>query len=446
MKYEIQTPGEKIKKIKKQLGLTQDELVINSKFTRQSVSLVENGKKLSAELAAVLVNNINRVIKEKGVAMDLISIDYLTESLEKQLDRIASEYIKELDDFSTTNTGSKFIDLKKEIDEFMEERDSNLFAERKYTLNYLMALNLLKRFQYDEAYLYTFEAYELALYLKDANKQIRVIALIINIYYRLNRMVEILSIGKRALNISLENNIKDTESLATIYYNLALAYKKNNNYTECLRMLEVELLMTELKPKDRIKAKILKGNCYQILKQYDAAEHIYTRTLDEAKSMDDSIYVAMSYYNLALISLERKDLNKTLYYADLLVMMNTYNEEQDATNLYWATYLYKEIDNYKSVIRYYKRALKALAKIKNIHGYYDLSADLIAYFTKFKYKLDVIELVGIVAEGIKEISGNYKSMILGSLYKAVCYINTVCDSSTSKEIYEKVLALDNLNN
>lgn len=455
MRHQIMVSGEKIKMLRDKYGLNQTELA-GGEVTRQAISSIENGKKkLSDKMAKLIVTNINNILAVKGFKNEVITVEYLTESLKVQANRLADEYISELDDLNAVSSDEnsrkkdfnkdKFKEIKGAVESFLLKYDTVIDKSKAYEINYLMTEGLINIHSFEEAYIYAFKTYDISISLNDAIKQLKVIAKKITIYYRLNRNDEILALGKHALEIANKNHISDYKELVKIYYNLALAYKKNNNYTECLKHISLLLSVPGISFEDAISGKILRANCSKDLKRYNEAEKMYNDILNELKTNNQYKHISFIYDNLAAISLEVKDYDKAKYYAEKLVMIEYYNDEQNADNFYWAVYIYKELDEYEEVKKYYSRGLKYLKKINNLSGYNDLAAELIAYFISNNHKERILEIANLLINDSKSFGSYHKIMLIGNLYKILLYTKDNFELSLHEKLSQQVALIDTYN-
>jgi len=104
---EILTPGEKVKRLRKQLNIKQHEIT-GDKITRNLISAIENGKAtLTSSVADIISNNINNISRERGLNIS-ISSSYLLEDVHMQVNKIANGYIR----FLENNEDNDSIDMK----------------------------------------------------------------------------------------------------------------------------------------------------------------------------------------------------------------------------------------------------------------------------------------------------------------------------------------------
>ena len=80
---EILSPGQKIKKIRKDLKINQKD-VSGGKITRELISIIENDKStLTPAVAEIIAENINKICRERNLDYTLSS-EYLLEDVREQ--------------------------------------------------------------------------------------------------------------------------------------------------------------------------------------------------------------------------------------------------------------------------------------------------------------------------------------------------------------------------
>lgn len=93
MEIRVMSAGEKIKQLRKEIGLKQEDLA-NDLITRSLISMIENNKRsLTAKTASIIAASLNRYYSELGIK---ITPEYLLESEEKQAQRLIIERYHQL--------------------------------------------------------------------------------------------------------------------------------------------------------------------------------------------------------------------------------------------------------------------------------------------------------------------------------------------------------------
>lgn len=269
-KFNILTPGEKIKYIRKTLKLRQEDIAGDT-ITRNLISIIENNKaNLTENVAKILTNNINNICKKKKIKFS-VTEDYLLENTLTQAKKITDAYINHIDNLSI-NEIDKLYDIITEINLFLKSFDvkddkASLYIEiaRKFKLNK----------QYAQAIKYYLKAFESAHSDKRSNHALYMLG-ICNIY--LANYTEAIYLFTRLLRI-------DTKK--TYYfdakYNISLCYKKLCDYNETLSILtELNNEFSDLKisdPNSYIDMNLLIGVCLNQIGCYNKAIDKYNDLL-----------------------------------------------------------------------------------------------------------------------------------------------------------------------
>ncbi|QSX05334.1 helix-turn-helix transcriptional regulator [Sedimentibacter sp. zth1] len=280
MNIEVMTSGDKLKKIRKKYGIKQYEISRND-ISRNMISMIETNKaNLIESTAKKIIKNIRKVCKEKSIECD-VSLDYLLESVNTQVERIANNFItlidanpKKISEENFQNYLSKVICIlnKYNYKKFKSTIYKKLGDYYKKSNDYYMAYSY---------YLMSFENFTEML------NNINLVNLIISINYcsaKINKMKESLEFSNLARiympSMPLEQNYK-------IYYNDVIAFKQLKNYDKCLENIYcienkfIDILNSNITRKTNVM--ILKANCYCELKSYKKALQIHKQTLFLAK-------------------------------------------------------------------------------------------------------------------------------------------------------------------
>jgi len=139
----IYSPKEKLQLLRKQYKISQLELV-GDKISRSHLAMIETGKtKLSKRVAQVLVENLNEILKNRGIE-DVITLDYVIEDTKAQITKKRAHYIEAL------NKGILNDDLIYEIENFIKVSDisSKVVLYCKIGDFYFAANHLKRAFSY----------------------------------------------------------------------------------------------------------------------------------------------------------------------------------------------------------------------------------------------------------------------------------------------------------
>lgn len=291
--YNILTPGEKIKSVRKTLDLKQEDITCGE-VTRNLVSIIENNKaNLTESVAKIIEENINRICKERNIEFT-ITKEYLLEDIVSQAKKVANEYIEYIRNLSKEEI-NKIDDTLSEIDIFLKKYDTE---EKRGELYFEIAIKFRGNKQYNKAIDYLLKAYE-------SSKSIEFTTDILlnlsswNIY--LARYEDAINYCKVLLDLSSDVKIQFKGR-----YNLALCYKKINRFEEALDILkDINLKdIIDEHPEKYTKVQLLLGSCLNELKSINKAIEVYKDLLKVVENKKDRICILS---NLADVYCNIKD-------------------------------------------------------------------------------------------------------------------------------------------
>lgn len=283
--FNILTPGEKIKKIREEFNIKQEDLA-GGEITRNLISIVENNKaNLTEATAIILANNINKICKNQNLNFS-VSKEYLIEDVVSQAKKIAEDYIAYIDNLS--------------------KEDINNINDKLYEINFFCANYRLgdkkaelytaigKKFKLNRQYVKAFDYY-LKSFESTSDKNMVIKSLlnlgICNIY--LSKYEE--AINYLNLILDLESSMEDR------YYanfNIALCYKKLNKFEGALETL---MKITEnhndiLSNMQQwyVRVNLLRGNCQYELKQFNKAISTFNDVLRLDNLGRDEVLILLS--------------------------------------------------------------------------------------------------------------------------------------------------------
>lgn len=260
------TPGEKIKKIRKDFKIKQNEIT-GGKITRNLVSLIENNRaELTASTAEIIANSINGICQERDIDFKMTPDDLLKNNT-IQADKKLSDIIDEINN----NKYDKNFDFSNIIDKAEKLIKENPFMDRITDLYTSLGNAFSYRKDFRNAYIFYFKVYEHI----DFHKQKTLFAITsLRLSYCCNNLYEF-SETIQIVNTILSLNLKLDDYLKyKLLYNLAIAQKNMNLYSDALNALnKIDESITD---QDSIfNIETLKANCYMELKLYNDALDIH---------------------------------------------------------------------------------------------------------------------------------------------------------------------------
>ncbi|TDT72417.1 helix-turn-helix protein [Hypnocyclicus thermotrophus] len=265
MKYELLTPEEKLKRLRKRFGLKQHEIT-GDEITRNLISMIENGKaKLTKENGIKIVNTINGILKKRNINI-FISPSELLESLDEQTDKIFIDYIEKFSSHSTE-------ELVQEINSFTKHKKT---FHSKFILYTKIADFYILNKQYYLAEKYCFEIIDYAIKNEDRS----------SLYFFIKKYVNLLLIQKKYNEIfyvfKLLESLRETNSFFIKYTILSTKlyiYYKLNDYNSILNIIdEIDDLIKNNKFNSNIHI------FYLILFKYFKDDNNYTKYFSKSKN------------------------------------------------------------------------------------------------------------------------------------------------------------------
>lgn len=352
---EILSPGQKIRKIRKELKINQKEIT-GGEITRELVSIIENDKStLTPSVAQIITENINRICKERSIDFSL-NTEYLLEDINVQTNKIASGYI----DFLCNNEDNIPKDFSKDIEEielFLRKYD---VPQKKMVIYEKIGDILKKQKEFNRSYIYYIKAFE------NHNRLFNDIRLF-NLLYKLGGICIKLGKYKEALdfnNLALIYNNDITEELRyKVLFNSILAYIRLEEHDKAL--LEIEHIQNTFKTltKENIfELNVLKANCLRYKKFYSDVLKINKSILSNLDNQDTENIILITA-NILDVYTVLKDINNIKIYIDRLIyLLNDYgevNESYHSPNTYNQIGLSTDlINNIELSIKYYKKSIE----------------------------------------------------------------------------------------
>lgn len=278
------TPGEKVKRLRKQLKLTQDELR-SDKVTRGLISMIESGKRDLTYAAAIkLSDKFNKKAEELGFALN-IDANYLTRSPKEDAEVFC---MVQLEDEEISNLA---------LDEILQ------LAE-EYDLSNVKAKIYVKKGELKEEK----KDYESACSsYSEAIKTYRQIGLeseLAKIYLRI-AICKGKNLQHEAASVYLSSSqyyagiYNDIEVQKSVLYNFSMCYKKMGKIDLALEAADKYLSLADITHKSYYFAFNIKALCYEALGNYDKAIMTYRILLTKISNSEDTV-LGYIYKNLGV--------------------------------------------------------------------------------------------------------------------------------------------------
>jgi len=293
---QIISAGEKIRKLRLDLGLNQADLT-NDEITRGLISMIENNKRsLTYNTARIIANSFNKYYKKLGKE---ITPDYLMESDIQYIERLIQEGLDEMQPLLNNPMPGNQIAVETGI-----ERLINLSKEWKLDRLTAKLLETRGRFytaiyQYNDALRNYFLSLE--YYLKE-NLQGRAASLYTVIgssYYHLSLYDQALLYYFQAENMLIKHpHTFDDLELKKGYtiYNKALCHRKLKDLKSVLEALNQFKVLNLDNDNLNLLMLLLEGDMYRDLHNYNKSEKIYDQILKSKNCTSELLLLVYDSY------------------------------------------------------------------------------------------------------------------------------------------------------
>lgn len=208
--FEILTPGQKLKKLRKYLNLTQAQLASGS-ISREFISMVEHGQReMSPDSATLLFTKMRKVAEIKDVPF-LYDEFYLNRNIKEEI-------IYQTRHLDVELVPAQLLDIKNKIAEY-EILSAELYLDYEIGKRFLENGNLNNALEYSK------KAYDAALKQKDTEVLIKLSNNLGHIKSSLNHTEEAISYFNTAFDLT-----DDTMLKSALLYNIISTLYHSGNY------------------------------------------------------------------------------------------------------------------------------------------------------------------------------------------------------------------------
>lgn len=323
LKESILPQGEKIKKIRKLIGVNQQELA-GEKITRSLISYIENGKtKLVKETAEIIANNINKIAKEKNISL-LTTADELMKDTNQQASEILENIIFKLKKFYNDE---KIFNMElKKAKKLLSEWELPPQRAIVYTIAGNHHYNLLN---YSKSYTYYMIALE--SYIK-INDSINIAATFLNLAkcnLKLKQYEHAISINNYAIALLEKKNNNLHPFVKRAIFNNAIAYNELKMYDQCISELcKLEIKFNDFSNSQIVDILTLKANNYVGKEELEVALNIYKEIIKKSDKSNHTQSLILTYGNLAELYMKKQDINKSKEYLYKAIRLSTNTENE----------------------------------------------------------------------------------------------------------------------
>lgn len=431
--FNILSQGEKIKTLRDQINIKQEDLA-GGDITRNLISILENNKaNLTPATAKVIATNFNNLCIQMGIDLQ-VTEEYLLEGEVEQAKKIADEYISFVKNIST-ETISDLRDRLNEINLFLKMYDCE---EKRAELYMGIGLKFKSCSKYITAIDYFLKAYESTKDRKLTVKSLFYMG-VCKIYA--SKHVEAID------NFSLILDLDDGSAFKYhALFNIALCYKKLGRFEEALEVtekLEVDYkeFIDNSKNSLRVSINMLKGACLCELKAFNKAIEIYKELLKLEEINEEKVIVLSALTDVYRTTRDKVNLEKICSKILVKIDSKEFNEKYEA-DIYLC--LAKSMSfvnlNKEQIISLLYNALESYKSGKSDMCFEEVQ-ELFSYLLELFIEQKDIERIGELRNDLLELIGNgafqkYNAITL----QFIKHYNETCETEEIASLIEFISA------
>lgn len=418
MTLEIFAPGEKIRRLRENMGLKQDDLT-DDKITRSLVSMIENGKRnLTYNVAAIIADKLNKYYEKIG--QEFTAEDLLKDGAEQ-----AQAYINEILTKYETISQNKHLT----VDEIALIFNPLLSLAQEWRLGREIAkINLIRgQYYYHLCEYYKaandyFSAIEYYIEVKDYEKIATLYLKLGDNSFMLEHIQEALVHFQKCYNLSIEKNPENEKNQIYASYNIILCYRKLKNYNLVFEAIENirKYKLSQFIFDDIV---LIEANNYLDLELYDKAEKLYSKLLK--KEPDHRLKM------LIFDSLTNLHINKEQYDIAFDFAMRSLELKDEVDRMYSSMIIvtvarsYHKLGKSKEAIKFINEYLinnriPSVEKIDILLQLAEILKDITDYESAEKITYEIIELIH---ENFSESKLKAAYALLCEIYVAINNLN-----------------------
>jgi transcriptional regulator with XRE-family HTH domain len=430
MRYQILKTGEKVLKIRTELGVSQETLA-GKRLTRGTISQIEGGTMvITPKTAEKIVKAAQTIASNKEGTID-ISVEYLLEKQEQQVERIAKKYIVDLAHLTIVKGGdNEFEKLAHEFQYF--SYDYNISSEMKLEFYKIYKDFYKERCDYTHQNLYVIKAIDAARMCRKYNDALSLMEEQSNLFYALATSVhekreeyfnEMMDICNDALEFYENYKIDNKPTLISLMYNKSLVHKELLQNDLCLKITN-EIYKIDYKIKDEmmLNVKNLQASVYLDEKKYDICEKLYQEILTEALLKKNSENVVKAYRSLSEVYLGKSNIKKAQEYLfNALDLKGLDNTQKLLIYDFTLTLDISAKSKLYEIENTFMNCTKIALEINDIHKYFELHNRIIDYYIEIDYEQGILKVLNNLKVNVKDKICNNKKIII-CLYKIAIFL------------------------
>ena len=361
---EFLTPGEKIKKLRIDLNMNQQELEDHG-LSRAFISMIELGKRgLSRDSAKTIVDKFNEKARKLGIQLN-IDKDYILNSPSEDAEKYC---LNKLNDVQKETEIAEIIEIANDYDlDVVKAKAFERLGDIKYDAK-----------DYTAAFISYSSSLDANSKLDEVNSKLFYLNTRLGIC-KFNQLMYKESVFHFDKAYNLAVNVGDIVLQKKSIFNLASCYKKIGDISKAIEFIDKYLLSCD-KEKELevfIRTNILKAVCYTEIKDIDKAESIYNELIND-ECFNSHPLLANVYNNLGFIYLDKEKYVDSLDYFNKSQHIRSDNNSDELYHtLIEKAEVYKRQGLYNEAIMLIKLGLEQSEKNNDleylIQGHYRLS-------------------------------------------------------------------------
>ncbi len=419
----ILSPGEKIKRLRREIGLKQDELT-DDQITRSLISMIENGKRsLSHETAKIIAKKLNDHYKRYGKK---ITANYLMESKEEQVQKIIDNQLvsinillsnyKNLNHSQIYDIFNKMLSLANEWS--IREHYSKTLL-RRGEFNYSSA-------NYSDALMDFFSSLDYYLETKNFEVVSLIYSKIGSSFLSKHFVEEGLLYFNKAYSVALENNTPNLQYIKMLkLYNTIICHRNLKKFDLVFKNISLFRELESVDSKYYDDVLLMEANTYRDLSNYDKAKKIYEELLSRESELSSNTLL-MIYNNLSILYRCIGNLKESIKYSNQATELAETVDLNISPTIYCdIAKCYRNLNQLDKAIETLYKGSKIAKETSNIEALISINLFLSEIYKDHYNNLEEAEkrLLSI-EEALKELGVKSKSVeVYSRIAKFYCQIN-----------------------